>query len=230
MGQSNMAGKGLIEPVDTTTHPRVYMLTDSLTWKLASTPLHIYKPGFGTGLGLTFGKLMADSNEDIIIGLIPCAKGGSPIEFWKKNVYHEFSNSYPYDEAISKTKFAMNAGTLKGILWHQGEGDSKSMKNASQYEQHFLRMIDTLKKDLNKTHLPVVVGELGEFTFKKRPYAEQINQTLVKIAEGNENIGFVSSHGLTHNGDSIHFDSKSLRKLGERYADEMMQLNVINIK
>ena len=65
-------------------------------------------------------------DTNVIIGLIPCAVGGSPIEAWQPTKYYEPTKSYPYDDALKRTKTAMQTGTLKGVLWHQGESDSDS--------------------------------------------------------------------------------------------------------
>ena len=43
----------------------------------AVEPLHFDKPKIvGVGLGLAFGKAMAEAEPDVTIGLIPCAVGG----------------------------------------------------------------------------------------------------------------------------------------------------------
>jgi len=113
MGQSNMAGRGKIETLDTLTHPRVFMLDKAINWVLASDPMHFDKSAAGTGLGLTFGKVMADKNPNIRIGLIPTAVGGSSINYWFADSIFTQTNTYPYDDMVRRTKEAMESGTLK---------------------------------------------------------------------------------------------------------------------
>ena len=158
MGQSNMAGRGLVEPVDTMTHPRVLMLDKDNRWVPAKNPIHFDKPIAGTGLGLTFGKLMADENDDITIGLVPCAKGGSSINHWFPDSLHPATSTYPYNEMIAKAKKAMTDGTLKGILWHQGEADTKSASDVQGYRDKFNSMLNLLTSDLKLKSIPTVTG------------------------------------------------------------------------
>ena len=51
------------------------------------------------------------------IALVPCAVGGTPIRRWCRG-------GDLYKKMLARAKIAAEAGVLKGILWHQGEGDS----------------------------------------------------------------------------------------------------------
>ena len=133
VGQSNMAGRGVVEPDDRKPHPRVLMLNREGAWVPAIDPMHFDKASAGVGLGRTFGMIVADANPSIAVGLIPCAVGGSPIEVWTPGAYYAATKSHPWDDAIVRAKLALKAGTLKGILWHQGESNSNA-KDAPQYQ------------------------------------------------------------------------------------------------
>ncbi len=224
MGQSNMAGRGLVQAIDTLTHPRVLMLDSTLNWVLAKDPMHFDKPVAGVGLGLTFGKIIANGNTGIKIGLIPAAVGGSSINAWFQDSLHTQTNTYPYNDMVTRAKKALSEGTLKGILWHQGESDTKTEEEIANYSTKFYAMVDSLKKDLAIGSVPIVMGEIGHFFYGKAPLAENLNSILLQIASENPCIGLVSSEGLTHKGDSTHFDSNSYHVLGVRYADKMIEL------
>jgi len=45
IGQSNMAGRGKVEPQDQVVNPHIFMLTKDLKWVPATDPLHFDKPG-----------------------------------------------------------------------------------------------------------------------------------------------------------------------------------------
>lgn len=225
LGQSNMAGRGKIEEIDTIVHPRVYMLNKDTNWVLAKNPLHFDKPKLvGTGLGLSFAKKMAEYDTLVTIGLIPCAKGGSSIKHWDIDSYHKPTNGYPYNEAISRIKKGMNKGVIKGILWHQGESDSKVENDVQVYEEKFLAFKDSLEKDLDLKNIPIIIGELGYFLYEKRPLSEDLNNVFEKISVNDDCIGLVKSNSLNHKGDKVHFNSDSYRILGLRYANEMIRL------
>ena len=129
IGQSNMAGRGVVEQIDRTPHERVFMFGKAGTWLAATDPIHFDKPEVvGVGPGFSFGKAVACYDQTRKIGLIPAAVGGSSITSWKQGGFHEQTGSHPYDDAISRAQIAMKHGTLKGILWHQGEADSNAEK------------------------------------------------------------------------------------------------------
>ncbi|REG94371.1 sialate O-acetylesterase [Algoriphagus antarcticus] len=224
MGQSNMAGRGKVESLDTLTHPRVFMLDKAMNWVAAKDPMHFDKSTAGAGLGITFGKAMANENANIKIGLIPTAVGGSSINYWFADSLFQQTNTYPYDEMIRRTKKAMEAGTLKGILWHQGESDSNTENEVNQYTEKFEAMLDSLKSDLLIESVPVVMGEIGYFFYPKGKYAKELNGVISQIANKSDCIGLVTAEGLKHKGDSTHFDSDSYHSLGVRYAAKMQEI------
>ena len=60
------------------------------------------------------------------------------------------------------------------------------------------------------------MGQLGEFA--KFPFASQVNEQLALLPLKMPHCAFVSSAGLTDKGDRVHFDTRSLREFGRRYA------------
>ena len=223
LGQSNMAGRGVPEKEDLATHPRVFVFNLSNQWKLAAEPLTLGEKGKtpGVGPGLAFGKAMADANPKITIGLVPCAVGGTPLRRWVRG-------ADLYSNAVARAQAAATAGTISGILWHQGEGDAGSKKNADSYGERLAKMIADLRVDLNAPNLPFVVGQIGEFNYEREgnplPFAREINEALIKISQTVPQTGCALSRGLAHKGDQVHFSSEAERELGRRYAREMMKL------
>lgn len=223
-GQSNMAGRGKIDKNDNKPHPRVVMLTKNGDWKPAVDPLHFDKPVAGVGLGRSFANLLADKDESIMIGLIPAACGGSPISIWEPGGYHKQTKSHPYDDAVKRTKIAMQQGVLKGILWHQGESDSKP-GTAEVYQQKLTELIARFRKEFAAPELPFIIGQLGQF--EKKPWTDArktVDAAHQSIAADDSHVGFVSSKELTPRSDNVHFDAKSLREFGKRYASLYLKL------
>jgi len=220
IGQSNMAGRGAVEESDKAPHPRVMMFTKENAWAPAVDPLHFDKPIAGVGLGSTFGRVMAEADSGIIVGLIPCAVGGTPLARWQKG-------KDLYEQALVRAKAAMADGELKGILWHQGEGDSKREDDAKTYGDRLAKMVTDLRADLGVGDVPFVAGRLGEFL---KPKADEpvffgvVNAGIDSIATRVPKATAVSSEGLKHKGDGVHFDSPSLREFGKRYAAAMQKL------
>jgi hypothetical protein len=218
-GQSNMAGRGKVEEQDKTTHPRIWMLSKDNTWVLATEPLHFDKPDvIGVGPGFAFAKALAEADTNVVIGLIPSAVGGSPIEVWEPGKYYEPTKSHPYDDAMKRTKIAIQKGELKGILWQQGESDSDSL-HSGLYAEKLQALVSRFRKELSMKSLPFVAGTMAEFYVNGHPYAKVVNEAIIKLPEKVKNTSFVSGAGLTEKGDQTHFDSISARELGRRYAE-----------
>lgn len=225
VGQSNMAGRGKVEDQDTTPHPRVLMLNKKTKWVPAVAPLHFDKPGIvGVGLGRTFGIEIANANPEITVGLIPCGVGGSPISTWEPGKFYPATKSHPYDDALRRARVAIKNGTLKGILWHQGESDSKP-DAAPLYAKKLHELIARFREELNAPDAPFIAGQMGQF--KESPWSDakkQVDAVHQQLPEKVPHSAFVSSDGLSHKGDKVHFDSKSYRELGKRYAKAYQSL------
>ena len=222
-GQSNMAGRGTVAPQDTETHPRVFALNAAGSWVPAADPIHFDKPIAGVGPGRTFGKVIATHWPTARIGLIPCAAGGSPLAAWQPGSYWKQTQSHPYDDAIARAQLATQDSLLKGILWHQGEGDSNE-NDAEHYEERLATLIHTLRADLGTPDVPFVCATLGDFYVVTNPWAEIVNRALNRIAHTVPRVACVDAAGLRHRGDGLHFDAASARELGRRYADAMIGL------
>ena len=225
VGQSNMAGRGVLAPADKTAPARVMMLNRAGEWVPAVDPLHFDKPkAAGVGLGRTFGIEIAQATPGVTIGLIPCAVGGSPIDVWRPGEFYDPTKSHPWDDAIRRAKVALRAGTLKGILWHQGESDSKP-ELAPAYEAKLHDLIARLRKELNAPTVPFIAGQMGKF--EEAPWGEakiQVDQVHRNLPVKVPHTAYVSAEGLNHKGDKTHFDADSYRTFGRRYAEAYLKL------
>lgn len=229
-GQSNMAGRGIIEEQDMIAHPRVLALSADREWVPAVAPIHFDKKQAGVGLGKSFAIALAEANPDITIGLIPAACGGSPIESWEPGGFHTQTHSPPYDDAISRTRTALKDGALKGILWHQGESDSREARSR-QYEKRLRALVERFRKEFDNPALPIVVGQLGQFP--EKPWDEhrrRVDRAQQNVVQYFTQMAFVSSDGLTPMEDNTHFDSRSLRLFGQRYAEAYREASVVTKK
>jgi len=213
IGQSNMAGRGKIELQDKVAVPRVLMLNKANEWVSAVDPISFDKSIAGVSLGRTFGIEMAQANKKVKIGLIPCAVGGTPIRRWQQK-------GDLYQKALKRAKLAQKDGVIKGILWHQGESDSGKEETAKIYATQLHAMIGAWRKDLGSESIPVVVGELGQF-FKSAKYKGTVDAALKSLPGKVKHTGWVSSQGLKHKGDAVHFDAASYREFGKRYATKL---------
>lgn len=226
VGQSNMAGRGVLTADHNTPHPRVLMLNKSGEWVPAVDPLHFDKPAaVGVGLGRSFAFEIANANPGVTIGLIPCAVGGSPIDAWQPGAFYPPTKSHPWDDALRRAKHALQSGTLKGILWHQGESDAKAGL-ASEYDGKLHDLIARFRAELRSPQVPFIVGQLGRFA--DSPWSEfkvQVDDVHRHLPRKVAHTAFVSADGLNHKGDKVHFDTESIREFGRRYAKAYLELS-----
>jgi hypothetical protein len=215
IGQSNMAGRGFIHEVPPIFNERIQMLRNG-RWQMMAEPINYDRPVSGISLAGSFADAWCHTNEEDMIGLIPCAEGGSSMDEWAVD-------GALFKHALQETKFAMQYSELSGILWHQGESDS-SNGNYKVYYQKLLLMVTALREELNAPNIPFIIGGLGDFLGKEGfgkhcTEYELMKQELQKFAFEQDDCYFVTASGLTSNPDGIHIDAISQRKFGVRYFE-----------
>jgi hypothetical protein len=216
-GQSNMAGRAPLDDSSKLIDPKIFMLDKAGNWVPATDPVHFDKPDVvGVGPAIAFAKAMAAATGHSI-GLIPCAVGGSPIRVWEPDSTY-LNGLHPYDDAIRRTHLALQKGALKGILWHQGESDNNPSA-ALVYMDKLKTLIQRFRVEFKTPGLPFVAGEIGYFA-----KATPINNVIDQLPANVPDTAVVSAKGLTDKGDATHFDTRSARELGRRYAAAMQQL------
>ena len=222
IGQSNMAGRGVMDDDDRQPVAGVFMLDAENRWQPARHPLHFDRPSMaGVGLGLDFARTMLEHDRgtgggDMAIGLIPSAMGGTRLSQW-------LPGEELYEQAVTRTNAAKRCGVLKGVLWHQGESDAKEGL-ARSYAKRLSAMIEALRNDLGEPELPFVMGEIGQFRIGVHGQSDVIIEQLQDAPRLVPRSACVSSAGLDHKGDFTHFDAKSLKEFGRRYAAAMIEL------
>lgn len=224
IGQSNMAGRGKIDTSANAEREGIWVIGADNTWKKAKDPLHYDKPSVtGVGPGMAFAEKIRESRPEREIGLIPCAVGGSRIDDWAPGQKHAQTGIYAYDAMLERVRNAGKNGKIKGIIWHQGEGDS-SPERSIVYEEKLKAFFKRLRKDTRTRKVPIIIGTLGDSYVKKTPSAADVNAIIEKFPEENKRVYSVSSSGLKDLGDGTHFDAASAQEFGRRYAERFLQV------
>lgn len=227
IGQSNMAGRAQIEAEDEGEIEGVELWNIAeKRWEPAKAPFNRYAP-HRKGLsmqrlnpGPTFAKAWAKAHPEVSIGIVCAVRGGTSIEEWEKGRTKPWAL---YDSALAAIQAALaeegETGTknrLVGILWHQGESNSG---RAEKYPEQLQALVSQWREDLEQPELPFVFGQLGQW----KPDYEAFNEMIVKQPAAIPHSACISTEELT-NFDNAHFDSKSQRELGKRYAKAMIEL------
>ena len=220
-GQSNMAGRGLVEPQDTVSSKRILTINRNGQLIFAKEPLHFYEPVLtGLDCGLSFAKtLLGQIPDNISILILPTAIGGSSISQWLgDSLYRDVKLLSNFRE---KVQIGKNYGTLKGVLWHQGESDANP-RDIPRYKERLSELIKTFRTLAGNETLPVIMGELGSFSTNSMQW-QSINQAIGSYAAEDKNTAVISTADLKHKGDSIHFDSEGQRTMGQRFAKAYLE-------
>ena len=233
IGQSNMAGRGVIQADDYGIRDGIYLLDGDGNVVPASIPFNIYSTIRGRRASQRFGlhnvfadELYAYTGRKIL--LVVNARGGTSIPSWLKGadpvIRSEARNDDEelwgqvvpgfYDEAVRRAVQAMRYGQLKGILWHQGEGDSTSYSSAL-YLERLKSFVTNLRQDIGvDDRVPFVLGQTSE----AHSNAANINPVLLRCAEEIPNAFCVTSESCETQSDNVHFTRNGYITLGKKYS------------
>lgn len=229
IGQSNMAGRGELVEGDEEEIENVYILNEDGEIVPATNPLNIYstirKANSEQKMnpGSSFASTIAAQTCKKVL-LVVNARGGSAIAQWQKGVFTSVkvgdsstatSLSF-YEEAVTRTKQAMQHGALKGILWHQGCSDSSN----ANYLAELRTLVNNLRSDLG-ADVPFIAGQLGGWRSSSPTFNANI-QTIGKYLTYSD---WVSSEDCVPiaEGDP-HFDRASQILMGKRYAQKILKM------
>lgn len=213
IGQSNMAGRGLITDVPAIENPKIKMFRNN-SWVTAVEPLHTDKDSAGVGLAMSFANEYSKSHPKEEIGLLPCAVGGTPLIRW-------MPEGDLYQNALANTKSMIGSNSLEGILWHQGEAETENFDNVKIYAPNLSKMLTQLRVDTKSLNTPIVLGELGYFLNEfPLPYFQEINHALHQVTKNINHCTIATAENLGHKGDRLHFNAAALRTFGERYFEQ----------
>jgi len=220
IGQSNMAGRATIRNEDSHPLTSCYLFTGDIKtpWIIATNPLNRYSTVRKTinmqrlSPAYSFARSMVSENPNKEIGLVVNARGGTKIVQW-------LPGTELYNEAIKQTHKALKFGKLKGVIWHQGEGDCDSLR-VYMYLGRLEILINAIREEFNHPTLSFVAGQL--FENKKR---HAFNKMILQLPGFIRNTGVATSEGTTVF-DETHFDSESAIVMGKRYALEMKKIHL----
>src|SRR6185436_1996808 len=220
-GQSNMAGRGIVEPEDTVSDKRILSINEDGQIIIAKEPLHFYEPErTGLDCGLSFAKALIKKLPDSIsILMIPTAVGGSSISQWLNDSLYR--NVKLFSNLLAKIEIGKQNGVIKAILWHQGESDANE-NNIPHYKQRLGLLFSKFRTAVGNNEMPVLIGELGSFSEDPVNFS-LINKAIHEYAAEDKNSSVISTKDLKDKGDHLHFDSKGQRTMGRRFAKEYLE-------
>jgi hypothetical protein len=218
-GQSNMAGRGFVEPQDTIPSERILTINKKGEIIIAKEPLHFYEPSeLGLDCSLSFGKeLIKHVPDSISILLLPSAVGGSRVSQWLDDERHRKVRLLTNFK--EKVELGKNYGQVKGILWHQGESDANQV-DIPFYKDRLSELFSQFRQLVGDEKLPILIGELGIYPNRiDYEYSLQINEQIKLYTATDGNAVLIKSSDLDRKGYNGHFGSDSQRTFGLTFAE-----------
>ncbi|WVZ83303.1 hypothetical protein U9M48_030465 [Paspalum notatum var. saurae] len=226
-GQSNMAGRGVAPsplPPPFRPHPRVLRLAASRRWAVAAPPLHAdidTHKACGLGPAMPFAhRLLAGAGDEsdssgLVLGLVPCAVGGTRIWMWARG-------EPLYEAAVARARAALAAGggALGAVLWFQGESDTIELDDATAYGGRMERLVGDLRADLGVPNLLVIQVGLAS--------GEGNYTDIVREAQKNiklPNVVLVDAMGLPLRDDQLHLSTEAQLRLGDMLGQAYLKFN-----
>ena len=174
--------------------------------------------GMGGGLGISFGKAMADTLERPV-GLIAAAHGGTSLEDWNHSRKDEGMHSL-YGAMLERVRLA--GYPVAGIIWYQGEADGLVKADAETYFDRLPGWIAAVRKDLSNPVLPFVAVQIGCTTMPNPGSEEEAGWDIVRddLYILPEHVSYAEVTSAIDLGleDCIHIDTPGLIRLGRRAA------------
>ncbi|KAM7279059.1 hypothetical protein ACFE04_006193 [Oxalis oulophora] len=135
-------------------NPKIFRLNANLTWVHAHEPLHadidVTKIN-GIGPGMAFANTVLKNDVNFgLIGLVPCAIGGTNISEWQKG-------GKLYEHMLKRVNAAVRSGgEIEALLWYQGESDAINKEDAELYKGRLDKFFMDLRSDLKNPLLNII--------------------------------------------------------------------------
>ncbi|KAG6585851.1 putative carbohydrate esterase, partial [Cucurbita argyrosperma subsp. sororia] len=177
-----MAGRGGVEkiqngklvwdgkvPLECQSDPSILRLNPERQWEIAHEPLHLgidisHTPGIGPGIPFAHQFKEKAGQKAGIVGLVPCARGGTLIEQWIKNPSNPSATFYQnFIERIKTSE--KEGGVVRALFWYQGESDAAMNDTAQRYKDNLKKFITDIRNDIKPRFLPVIIVKISLYDF-----------------------------------------------------------------
>lgn len=237
-GQSNMSGRG--RPVEGPQSARILQFgANRRVIEPAPLQLDMVDSPAGTSPALFFAHhYLATQPSTVGVLLVPVARGGTtftgspaePSDIWTWVKDAAIDPEYAlYNRSVQQTLEAIGAAeaegyqvVLKGVLWHQGEGNSNT--DPAQYATWLDDLIANYRADFAAPRLPVMIGQMCPEGIDRSTNRQRIDQVHQQTPYRVEYTGFAHAPYDAHlPDDTTHFSTKGTSYLGDAYATAYIQ-------
>ncbi len=168
------------------------------------------KKGFGPEIA--FAHAWTERTGETI-GIIKHSVGGTSLATqWLP----EAKNSL-YGKLAAKVEAAKQSRPIEivGMLWMQGERDSRDPEMAKAYAKNLRHLIETARKDFDAPEMVFVAGRVNP------PEGKYVARDTVRAAQKDLDLDgyrWIDCDDLSLGPDNLHYDTAGLVQMGERFA------------
>ncbi|XP_060216719.1 probable carbohydrate esterase At4g34215 [Lycium barbarum] len=195
-----MAGRGGVVdkvwdgyvPPECYRNPTILRLNGNSIWEVAQEPIHEdidLNKTCGIGPTMVFAKVVSEKDP-------------------------EFGN-----DMIKRAAMAVRgSGTIRAILWYQGERDTLTLEEAKSYKSKLKKLFQDLRDDLNSSLLPIIQVALAS---GQGPFIEGVREGQLGINPAD--VITVDCLGLPLEPDGLHLGTLAQVQLGYKLADAFVK-------
>jgi hypothetical protein len=251
-GQSNMAGRGATSEVSDSSilyneNVMLYHSSSMSSGQPANTwttlrPASTSSGYFGPEIG--FGNRMAELYPDRQIALIKHAVGATNLaEDWNPGAHPADTSHFgPQYATFVET---VNAGiasliaqgydpVIRGMLWQQGERDSRFESFGPPYGRNLAHFIRRVRVQFNAPNMSFMYGQVLPVALSGYDYRDQVRQGQLDVDEDSGHVSatdgarFIPADDLPMNSDNLHVSAAGQLELGIRFAQATDTVVVAN--
>lgn len=216
-GQSNMAGWGK---------------TSELSAPLRSGPANMLFYGSNNervlGGGRNFGPEVGFAHEisrnypQKEFMIVKYAVSGTSMNLWSPR---EGKKPGLYRNLLAQISEATKGRDVEylGFFWMQGEADSGDSNLSREYGMNLKNFVKGVRNDLDTPNLPFVYGQVNPP--QRYRYAEDVRSAQEEAEKEIPHARMVHTDDLGRQAGDLHFDSRGLVELGERFAGEYVVMS-----
>lgn len=233
-GQSNMSGSGqpFSDALDPEDHRILQYGFNDRSLRPATPQLDMHTTFIkGMSPALPFARhYLQQMAPGIGVLLVPSARSGTAFtDAPDTPTWRPGAASAPeydlYGLSVAHTLEALDAigptGRLKGILWHQGEGNGGM--TTEEYVSDLDNLIAHYRDDLDDPDLPFVVGQLAQERMESLPGRRNVDRAHYETPARVVRTGFAPSEWGWASYDETHFGRTGVIGLGRNFVEAYWQ-------
>jgi len=251
-GQSNAGGRGAVSelPDSSVVYNTEIMLFHSASMVSGQTagswttlrPASNSAGYFGPEIG--FGNRMAELYPGRQIAIIKHAVGATDLgSNWNPGAdTRDTANFGPQfrifvetvDSGIDSLIAQGYTPVIRGMLWQQGERDSRNSSYGPAYDKNLSHFIGRVRAQFNALGLPFIYGQVLPVPLSGYNYRDQVRQGQFNIDEDSgheyatDGARLVLADDLPMNSDNLHISAAGQFELGIRFADALATVVAAN--